>query len=70
MAVDVADELQRRDCGLYREHGLEGGEVGVLKCYQELITECGVDVTTIVVLTTLICVLPDDFLLVKGGCTR
>ena len=48
---------------------LEGGDVRVLKFIQELIAEYGVDVLTFIALTTLLRVLLDDFILVKGGRT-
>ena len=47
---------------------LEGGEVDILECRQELVAEGEVNVTKILVLRTLIRVISDDIFLVKGRC--
>ena len=48
----------------------EGRELGVLKCCQQLISECGVNVLTVIVLTTLLHALPNEFLIIEGVCKR
>ena len=52
------------------ERVLEGVEVSFLKCREELVTEGSADIMTIVVLSTLVCVLEDERLLVEEGCLR
>ena len=66
----MAEELRRCEHGVICERDLEGGAVGVLECSQQLIAGCGVDVSTLIVLTTLIRVLSDNLLLVEGLCTH
>ena len=52
------------------ERVLEGVEVSFLKFREELVTEGSADIMTIVVLSTLVCVLEDECLLVEEGCLR
>ena len=52
------------------ERVLEGVEVSFLKCREELVTEGSADIMTIVVLSTLVCVLEDERLLVEEVCLR
>ena len=67
VAVEVVDQLQGHDRGVSRERVLEGVVVGFLGCIQKLILECGVDVSTLFILKTLIRVLPDEFLIIEMG---
>ena len=60
MAIYMDRKVKRRGCGVTREHVLEGGDVGVLECSQQLIAECGVDISTLIVSTTLLHVLSDE----------
>ena len=67
--IKLAEQWNHR----YREvsHGyvLEGGESGVLEFCHELISDCSVDVLTLVVLTMLLRILPGEFPIVKGFFT-
>ena len=66
--VEVANELQSRDCGVSHECVLEGGDVGVLKRRQKLILDWVINVLTLIVLITLLHMLLDDVILVVGVC--
>ena len=66
MAIQVDDELNYRGCRVTRELVLGGEEVGVQEFIQQMIAKCDVDASTLVLLTTLLCVLSDEFLLVEG----
>ena len=54
--------------GVAHEQIIEGREVRALKYREEMVAEGSVDVTTLVVLLTLLCVIVDERLLVEGGC--
>ena len=65
--IEVAEEGQRGGSGVVGEHVLEGGEVSVLKHLEELVAECSVNITTLVVFSTLFGMLAEERLLGKGG---
>ena len=46
---------------------IEGGEEDVLKFSQQIIKECGVNVLTLILMVKFVCVLLNEFFLVKGG---
>ena len=62
--------MQRCDHRVSFERVFEGRELGVLKCCQQLISECGVNVLKVIVLTTLLHALPNEFLIIEGVCKR
>ena len=64
------EEGQRGGSRVSGESVLQGGEVCVLKCCEELISESSVNVKTFFVLSTLFGVLEEERLLVEGGCPR
>ena len=68
MRVEVAEEGQSGGSRVVDERALEGGDVCVLKCREELITEGSINVTAFVVLLTLFGMLADERLLVERGC--
>ena len=43
------DEKERQDCRVSCELFLEGGQLGIFKHYQELITEDGVHISALIV---------------------
>ena len=59
---------ERGGSGVAHECVLERKKIRVLKCREELIAEGIVGVTAFIVLSTLLGVLTDERLLVKGGC--
>ena len=66
MCVEVADEGQFGGSRVAGEPVLEGGNVCVLKCREELISEGSINVITFVVLSTLFGVLAEERLLIEG----
>ena len=53
MAIEVADDMERRNCQVSCENVLEGGYVGILKHRQYLIVECGIHISELIVFTTV-----------------
>ena len=70
MGIEEANELERRNVRVSREHVLEGWELSVAGHLQELVAECGVHILTLVVHTPVLLALMEEFLLVEGDCTH
>ena len=68
VGVELDNELQPCDHRVSCERVFEGRDLGVLKCCQQLILECGVNILTVIILTTLLHVLPNEFLNIEGVC--
>ena len=61
----MANQLHICDRRLSRSRLLQGGGVVILEVCREMILECGVDVSTLVILTTLHHMLLGEFLLIE-----
>ena len=68
--LNMAEEGQRCGSGEARERVIKRGEVHVLKGLDELVAEGIINVTTLIILSMLLCVISDELLIVKGGCIR
>ena len=51
--IEMADQEEHCHAGVSHKHVIDGGEISVLKGRQELVAECGVNVTTLVILSML-----------------